>query len=231
MGAIGRVRDESASEKGTLFHAKMANHWNGLPIEHDTALGEDEALVLRAGRKVIAQEGDNLREQGIIGVEVNLDGDDAEAARHGRYPGTCDLITYNADRGLTITDYKTKKNLDAKYVDAELRETQRSWQLKQYAWFTQLKYNRPVTHVRKLLVAFAPALKVWLATYPITQHELSAWYTQAQRIWALMDEVEELDSYDSAWQNDDSCERYTWQWRCAFYETCWDGAPIEYRET
>lgn len=227
---VGRARDETAMEMGSAFHVAMAHVWTLTGDEGSIDCGDP--IVARAVVKVMAQEGEALREQGIVGVEVNLDGDDAEAARHGRYPGTCDLITDNGS-GLTVTDYKTKKNMDAKYADGELRETQRSWQLKQYAWFVQQKYNRPVTHVRKLLVAFAPSLKVWLVSYPVTQQELSSWYTQAQLIWNIMDEMNEwtLDMIGIVWQNANSCERYGYQYRCTMYDVCWNGAEINREES
>ena len=220
QGAIGRVQDTQAMEQGSAYHEGMAAYWE------ECKFWAADSLVMKAIDRTILQEGDALREQGIVGVEVNLDGNDAEAARHGRYPGTCDLITQNAT-GLTVTDYKTKGKLEAAYVDRELRQTDRSWQLKQYAHFIQLKYGRPVTQKRKLLVSFVP-LKVWLVTYPVTQHELSTWHTQAEVVWGLMDEVECGNL--AAWQVESACERYGWQWRCPYYENCWDGAPITYEE-
>lgn len=221
QGAVGRARDESAMEQGTEFHARMVEYWAGARYTEATD------VVGRAIERVVNQEGAALEEQGVVGTEVNLDGDDVEAARHGRYPGTCDLITDNGV-GLTVTDYKTKAKMDAKYADGELRQTQRSWQLRQYAYFVQLKYQRPVTHVRKLLVAFTPALKVWLVSYPVTQQELSDWHKQAKQAWFLMDDIESVDGYTDVWQNAGECERYGWNWRCSFYENCWDGLPVEY---
>lgn len=215
QGVEGRATDTSAQEQGTQFHEVIAGYW---------ATGQHVDIanpaVNRAVFRVIAQEGEALREQGIVGIEVNLDGNDEEAARHGRYPGTCDLITDNGV-GLTVTDYKTKMKMDAKYADGEIRQTQRSWQLKQYAYFAQLKYGRPVTQVRKLLVAFTPALKVWLATYVVTQQELSMWHHQAENVWREMDQM--IDGLSPTWQNTETCERYGWQWRCQYYSKCWEG--------
>lgn len=216
-------------EQGSDFHAAMAATWlHGAP-------GGWPAPIETAVARVFAQEGDALREQGIVCVECVLGGPADEAARHGRYAGTCDLVTDNG-AGLTVTDYKTKASLQPAYVDAELRQTQRSWQFKQYAWFVQEQFGRPVTHVRKLLVAFKPTLRVWLQTYPVTQQELSVWYAQAQDVWNLMDSMtgEWHDAHGddsgplSVWQNADACERYGWQHRCDYYEHCWDGQPIEY---
>ena len=221
QGAVGRVQDTQAMEQGSAYHAAMAAYWN---VHKTPGNWYGDALIERAVGLTHTQEGDNLREQGVVGVEVNLDGNDAEAARHGRYPGTCDLITTNAT-GLTVTDYKTKGKLEAAYVDRELRQTDRSWQLKQYAYFIQLKYGQPVTSKRKLLVSLVP-LKVWLVSYAVTQQELSTWYEQAQTIWHLMDEVECGNL--AAWQVESACERFGWQWRCPFYSNCWDGEPVEY---
>ena len=219
QGVVGRAQDESAREQGSAFHAAMAAYWN------ETTFVNESGLVTKAVERALQQERDALRERGVVGVEVNLKGDDAEAARHSRYPGICDLITDNGG-GLTVTDYKTKNKMDAKYADGELRQTQRSWQLKQYAYFVQQKYGRPVTHVRKLLVAFAPALKVWLVSYAVTQQELSGWYSQARTVWEQMDRIEFYDDGRKVWQNAGECERYGWMWRCPYYETCWDGAPM-----
>ena len=224
QGAIGRTRDESAMEQGSDYHAAMARYWT----EGDWP---EDPTIARAMERTISQEGNALREQGITCVECVLGGTDEERQRHGRYPGTADLVTDNGV-GLTVTDYKTKNTLQPAYVDAELRQTQRSWQFKQYAWFVQQRFERPVTHVRKLLVAFKPSLRVWLATYPITQHALSQWHIQAQAVWRLMDRMEKpLTPFEKPWQNADACERYGWQHRCDHYETCWDGQPIEYKET
>ena len=228
QGAIGRVRDETAMEQGTAYHAAMARYWT----DDGPTLWFSDQLIARAVERTIVQEGDALREQGIVCVECVLGGTTEEIAKHGRYPGTADLVTDNGV-GLTVTDYKTKATLQPAYVDAELRQTQRSWQFKQYAWFVQQKYGREVTQVRKLLVAFKPTLRVWLATYPVTQQELSKWYRQALRVWEQMDQMENehLDDCGGAWQNADACERYGWQYRCDFYGICWEGAPLAYKET
>ena len=215
QGVEERARDETAMELGTAFHVVMAAWWRK---EASSA----SPLVQRAVDMVIAQEGEALEERGVAGVEVNLDGDDEEAARHGRYPGTCDLITDNGS-GLTVTDYKTKYKMEAKYADGELRQTQRSWQLYQYAWFVQQKYGRPVTSIRKLLVAFTPALKVWLVAYPLTKQQVDEWYGQACEVWKIMDYLE-ITHRDYVWQNEQNCERYGWNYRCGMYEKCWEGA-------
>lgn len=229
QGAIGRVRDESAMEQGTEFHNAMAALW-----EEDGNFYWPNRVIEQAVERVIEQELVTLREQGVVCVECVLGGTEDERLCHGRYPGTCDLVTENehvsenGTRGLTVTDYKTKMTLQPAYVDAELRQTQRSWQFKQYAWFVQEKYQRPVTHVRKLLVAFKPSLKVWLVSYPVTQEELNTWWLQANQVWAAMDLLETQEK-QWIWQNSDACERYGWQHRCDHYEQCWDGAPIEYK--
>jgi hypothetical protein len=235
---------------GTAFHAGMADifeaamtpprnmgsDWHALgvlktlwPEEAGVKIEDAARLVERAVTLAYRQEGDALLNGGYaLDTELNLGGTAEEAARHGRYPGTADLVTEDAD-GLCVTDYKTHWKMDAKYADGELRQTARSWQLRQYAWFVQQRYDRPVTRVRKLLVAFTPALKVWLYTHPLTQQELSAWHIQAQAIWKQMDAMEKpLTQYQQAWQNAGECERYGWAWRCGHYEHCWDGAPITY---
>ena len=228
QGVQGRPMDTTAMDQGTAFHAAMAHVWNGGILD----LVWETPIVEAVGRTML-QVGEELQGYGVVGTEINLGGPPEEALKHGRYPGTCDLITKNAT-GLTVTDYKTKAKMDARFADRELRQTQRSWQLRQYAWFVQKKYQRPVTRIRKLLVAFAPVLKVWLATYPVTQASLRVWFDQALTIWENMDRVDRTIDSDynlSPWQNPDACERYGWDWRCAFYEICWDGQPIEYKES
>lgn len=209
-------------EQGTQFHALMAKFWN----DRDDDFGADP--IGRAVERVMYQEGPALLEQGVVCVECVLGGPDDERLRHGRYPGTCDLVTDNGN-GLTVTDYKTKAKLDQTYVHGELLQTRRSWQFKQYAWFVQERFQRPVTHVRKLLVAFKPTLRVWLEPSAVTQEELSSWKVQADYVWGLMDEME----YGNIppWRNADACTRYGWEYRCDHYESCWLGQPIEYKES
>jgi hypothetical protein len=168
----------------------------------------------------LSQEGAVLKGDGVLATEVVLGGPVEEAARHGRYPGTADLVTIEGT-GLCVTDYKTHWKMEAQYADRELRQTARSWQLRQYAWFVQERYGQPVTKVRKLLVAFTPALKVWSYTSEVTQQALSEWYEQADQVWALMDIA-------PRWRNPLSCEQFGWAWRCGYYEHCWDGADLTY---
>lgn len=160
----------------------------------------------------------------VLGCEVMFGDNAEEAARHGRYPGTADLITEDAD-GIIVTDYKTHYKREAKYSDEELRETQRSWQLKQYAWFAQEKYQKQVTRVRKILVYFTPVLKVWSYTHTLKNDELANWYAQATELWMTMDAMNALEM-SASWQNGDACERFSWQWRCSMYSYCWDGEEI-----
>lgn len=221
---VERARDETAMGMGTLFHQHMAAFWG----DNREGVPPADPLIDRAVARVVTQEGVALREQGVVGIEVNLDGDDAEAARHGKYPGTADLITDNG-AGLTVTDYKTKMKLDDQYVDAELRQTARAWQFLQYAWFAQVKFERQVTQVRKLLVRFAP-LKVWLTTVEVTQEQLARWHVQAQNVWRRMDVVEQMGQ-DEVEQHEASCERFGWAWRCGMYGYCWDGQELTYKES
>jgi len=227
QGAQGRVMDESAMEAGTQFHALMASWWT----QGYADLSEAPSLE-RVFDRVIDQEGPALQERGVVGVEVNLDGDDEEAKRHGRYPGTADLITDNG-AGLTVTDYKTKRTLPDVYVDRELRQTARSWQLYQYAHFAQIKYGRPVTKIRKLLVRFAPTVKVWLHAVDLTQPMLDHWYADAREVWVQMDRMAGWSPKQAmrAWRNPSACERFGWEWRCSLFEHCWDGMPLTFEES
>lgn len=160
-------------------------------------------------------------DEGILGAEVALGGPAEEAARHGRYPGTMDLCLEGKDGCLGVWDYKTHWSRDARYADADLRETQRSWQLKQYAYFAQEHYGKPVSTVGKLLVYLSPALKVWKVSYPVG--DLASWHAQAQEVWYQMDGLAGYGPHKPpvAWQHEESCERYGWVHRCSFYDDCW----------
>lgn len=214
---------------GTVFHAGMKHdiegtEWDCMELLKAGWPPEEEGLekacnaVLR-GIELARQEA--LWHDGmIVALEDCLGGDPEEAARHGRYPGTADLVTEDK-QGLMVTDYKTHWSRDARYADADLRETQRSWQLKQYAWFAQEKYQKPVTRVRKLLVYFTPVLRVWLVEYPVW--DLAPWHAQAQEVWYQMDCLAGYGPHKPpvAWQHEESCERYGWVHRCSFYDSCW----------
>jgi hypothetical protein len=197
-------------------------------IETDPPFDKMVRLVTKAVGVALSVEGTVLKGDGVLATELVLGGPVEEAARHGRYPGTADLVTIDGD-GLCVTDYKTKWKMDVIYADRELRQTVRSWQLLQYAYFVQQQYDRPVVKLRKLLVAFTPALKVWTYTHQLTQQELSNWCAQAETVWRLMDrQLKPLTLYDNVWKNSDSCERYGWDFRCGFYDVCWNGDTIAY---
>src|SRR5258708_4995548 len=94
QGVVGRARDESAMEQGTEFHECMASYWTDSPWivpAYDLA----SPLVSKAVERTIVQEGVALREQGVVCVECVLGGTEEERLRHGRYPGTADLVTQN----------------------------------------------------------------------------------------------------------------------------------------
>lgn len=216
---------------GTVYHAGMKHdidgtEWDVLDLVNaDWPTGSPDIHPERVASAIVRGILDTREvltfHSGIVSLEDILGGPEEEAKIHGRYAGTADLITED-EQGLIVTDYKTHWKREARYADAELRETQRSWQLKQYAWFAHEKYARPVTRVRKILVYFTPVLKVWSVEYPVTPEALSAWYSQALNVW------EEMDRYEGypvgSPQNDDSCERYGWDYRCSYYNHCWEGA-------
>jgi hypothetical protein len=80
-----------------------------------------------------------------------------------------------------------------------------------------------VKEVSKLLVYFAPGLKSWRVSYPVTPEGLRAWYAQAQEVWYQMDTLAGLGPHLAPvpWQNEAMCERYGWIHRCGYYDTCW----------
>jgi len=224
---------------GTAFHAGMEAYLSGgtpqqaleAAVARDWPEGDTEGLsqekvcatVLLGLHSAYEHLGD-LAPEGILGCEVRLSGPEEEAERHGRYAGTADLV-YEAQGQLVVTDYKTHWNRDLRYIDADLRNTQRSWQLRQYAWYAQEYYGKEVKEISKLLVYFTPRLKSWRVSYPVTQEGLRAWYAQAQEVWYQMDTLAGLGPHLAPvpWQNEAMCERYGWQHRCSYYDTCWEG--------
>jgi hypothetical protein len=230
---------------GTLFHEAMASaltlndgeavtyqpapeHLAAWPASVTSVTFDDVcARVYKAVRETLTTQSAALRrDQRVLATELNLGGPADEAARHGKYWGTLDLLTEDAE-GLCVTDYKTHWKMDSKYADAELRATARSWQFRQYAYRAQEIYKRPVTRVRKLLVAFTPTVRVWpLYTHAITQAELSIWHARAQAAWKVMDHMDA--SLMPAWQNEKACEKFGWAWRCEYYTNCWDGEPLNW---
>lgn len=213
---------------GTAFHAGMAAKvCGGSDIEtavynalEEWPLGVEG--MNDAAKRIIKAIGlvELPENERVLGCEVILDDNVEEAKRHGRYAGTADLISEDAD-GLIVTDYKTHWRKEAQYADAELRETCRAWQFKQYAHFAQQKYQKRVHTLRKILVYFTPALKVWPYECPLSVEQLQHWQMQAVSVWESMDADTMLGGVTV--QNANECERYGFQWRCGFYHMCWEG--------
>lgn len=204
QGVPGRERDTTALDMGTAYHAAMAAYWGDKDVP--------EAWMDAVAATVPACTGQ------LVAYELVLGGPPDEAARHGRYPGTVDLVTEDAE-GLIVTDYKTKgKKLSKREVERELRQTQRSWQLMNYAWFVKEQFRRPVTRIRKIVVAD----QVYHATVPVTQAQLMAWFSHALQVWMAMDHLDD-QGWTRAVQSEAHCERYGWDWRCQYYEHCWGG--------
>ena len=242
-GAVGQASSWSPGlTAGSMFHEAMAAAMNlqdgevvryepsphyitEWPEDAEVSYGEAFDRVAKAVQMALTKEGNALRrDQRVLATELNLGGPVDEAARHGRYWGTLDLLTED-EHGLAVTDYKTHWKMDSKYADADLRATARSWQFRQYAYRAQEIYGRPVTCVRKLLVAFNPTVRVWpLYTHAITQEELRVWRDQAESAWRVMDDID-CEGVD-AWRNENACEKYGWAWRCEYYNHCWDGEPL-----
>jgi hypothetical protein len=223
---------------GTAFHAGMEAYLSGgtpqqaleAAVARDWPEGDTEGLsqekvcAMVLGALDTAYVELSPGDSGMLACEVVLGGPPEEAERHGRYAGTSDLITEN-ETGLTVTDFKTKIKIEPQYVDRELRETARSWQLKQYGWFAEKMYEKPVTKLRKLLVSLSQP-KVWLYTHDVLTGELEEWHLQAQEVWWQMDCMAGFSPNVEAhpWRHEDACERYGWAFRCGYYGICWEGA-------
>lgn len=216
---------------GTAFHAGMAAHMVGpgnpgvevaeaslvanWPSEDvDTGEFVRETVVdrmLGAVRRAQQLAPALLEDEGnVVAVEDKLGPGDREL---GQYPGTADLITEHgpADgRYLAITDWKTHWSLDDYYVEKELSETERNWQLHQYAYFARLKYGKPVKVVRKVVVRCLPSPKAWVHAVGVDEARLDAWYHHALPVWDLMDTK-------LVWPNWQSCRKYG---KCEYYYRC-----------
>lgn len=214
---------------GTSIHSGLAACWDGgvASVHAEKKLEEiwhegivEDMDVVRGwmlkGLSRAQQKLDELvQDHGrVVGTEVALG-----PGERPNYPGTADLITEHGvgeDKYLVVTDYKTHWNLDDRFVQGNLVETERSWQLHQYAWFAQEVYKKPVRFVRKLMVRCQPSPKAWVFAAQVKPGRLEAWRKSAEHLWTDM--TRDASVYGGhplpVWS---ACERYG---RCKFYERC-----------
>lgn len=212
---------------GTAIHAGIQAHWLGgdPQVVAEQSLGDtwhvgiaEDPLMVRtwmgkALQRALSKVDDLLQDQGqVVATEKALG-----PGERPNYPGTLDLLTqHGEDPYLVVTDYKTHWNLDDRFVQGNLVETERSWQLHQYAWFAQEVYKLPVRYVRKLMVRCQPQPKAWVYAALVKPGRLEAWRKTAEYVWADMDrDASVYGGHPLA--NWSSCERYG---RCQFYERC-----------
>lgn len=214
---------------GTGIHAGLAAHWGGLDPSSaaDAALEkawhegivEDRDMVrgwmLKGLSRAVQKAPELVQDQGVVVATEQALG----PGERPNYPGTLDLLTEHGPEGdqyLVVTDYKTHWNLDDRYVQGNLVETERSWQFHQYAWFAQEWYQKPVRFVRKLMVRCQPTPRAWVFAAMVKPGRLEAWRKTAQRVWQDMDRDASVYGGHPL-PNWGSCERYG---RCKFYERC-----------
>ena len=152
----------------------------------------------------------------LVGVEVCLDHTDTP---HTPVPGSCAIadMVHRPYGWLSITDHKTKLSLDAKWIPKQLRDTETSWQLFDYARRATLLYGEWVKEVRQNLIVCSPKPKAVLETVFISPERLIHWTRSAETVWARMQEDAEL-----AWAGRDGkragCpDAYPMNWT-----SCWD---------
>lgn len=214
---------------GTAIHAGMAAHWTGITptdaavksldaVWHE-GISEDLTMVrgwmLKGLQRALGKAEELVQDQGFVKATEQKLGE----GERPNYPGTLDLLTQHGppeDKYLVVTDYKTHWNLDDRFVQGSLVETERSWQLHQYAWFAQELYKLPVRYVRKLMVRCQPQPKAWVYAALIKPGRLDAWHRTAEYVWQDMDRDASVYGGHPL-PNWGSCERYG---RCAYYERC-----------
>ena len=161
----------------------------GWPGEQPGIEGASD-LMLKGLKKALRQ--DLLGGGWIVSVEGCLDHDairDGLDAPHSGVPGVCaiaDMIHETVHGELSITDHKTKMVLDTKWVAKQLRDTETSWQLFDYARRATLKYGRWVGEIRQHLVICSPIPKSAIETVAITPERLIHWTRSAEVVWARM---------------------------------------------
>ena len=232
---------------GTALHAGLARYFGPAPNGDPAAIASDTltdcwpdetgewelaqvgSKMLGALNRAMEKREELLGEEGqVVGVEVKLGEGDRVT---GMYPGTADLITSHAtqfgDEGryLVVTDWKSHWSLDEYYLEKELSETERNWQLHQYAWFAQKMYGLPVKYIRKVTIRCLPSPKTWVYTHEITQERLAKWHGYALDVWFKMScdarlaypEGSDDDREGLCAPNWQSCRKFG---RCEYYHVC-----------
>ena len=159
--------------------------------------------LLKASETTLAEI---LENEGVIGTQMII----------GR--GRVDLVTQNTAQEIIVTDDKTSIQKQSRYIQSELKETELSWQLFDYAWRVGKVLSRPVTWVRKHVIVLTPTLKCYLSDpVKINPGNLDQWASSAHYHWSRMTE---LDEFPFDWLPQD----YTWCenrfGRCPAYEAC-----------
>lgn len=187
----------------------------------DWEMGTVESLTLTCLERVALKSLPSLLDdQGEVrAVELSLGPINPRTNRYDA--GVVDLVTVHGPvdaRYIVVTDYKNHWTVAPTSVTRYLSQTERSWQLHQYAYFVQQKFQLPVQYVRSVHVAVTPTPKAWIYPTPISQKRLDTWKGYADSVWAQMDA--QAAGTCTPWPNWDVCEKYGAAYRCGYYDTC-----------
>ena len=173
-------------------------------------------LMVKGLKKALGQ--DLLGGGRLVAVEECLDHEHMATAEDGSssydpIPGVCaiaDMIHETIHGELSVTDHKSKLVLDSKWINRQIRDTETSWQLFDYARRASLKYNRWVTEIRQHLVVCSPVARSVIETVAITPERLIQWTRSAEEVWGRMYDDELGAGWDWAYpMNWTSCWDFT----------------------
>lgn len=116
--------------------------------------------------------------------------------------------------GLCVLDWKVKRTLDTRYLQATLDDYRDSWQFSHYRWAVEEVKGEPVVQSITGLVILDP-FKVIL-DHSVPDPEIDQmWLTGAQRVWAQMELEESRQAHP--WTAATHRTRYG---RCDFWDAC-----------
>ena len=125
-----------------------------------------------------------------------------------------DLVTSLNDK-LSVYDWKLIQSLDSRYLHERLDAFLHSWQLLDYAYFTQEHFQRPVVEVSPVLVILGPKAMVQMQPVHLEPERIQQWKQQADVVWALM-------SSGKPWMNLEACDDKHLHFgkKCPMYQGC-----------
>lgn len=164
----------------------------------------------------------------LSSLEILLLGKIVEAVEVSLGQGTVDLAL-RSQAGIEIWDHKWHEKQDPKWVDRELRRTETTSQLWDYASFWLDQYEEAPVLIGKHMVSGTPN-KAWRFGVAISPSRLQRW-RESRDYWLLQAQVDHYKWYERGSRpamNLSSCWDYG---QCPFYGTCHnmdgDGTPPE----